>query len=215
MTARSLLSTVVIGLGIAVPLSLAAAGQQPPAAFAERVAWYVDLHHAAVHRTGVDAPGIDPMTALRREWALAATLRDALKKPGQVFTPEVAAFFRTRLADAARETGYEAVIPADVPAIEYADEEGDTPPVARLEVGGVCPYATVAEAPRTLLWRLPPLPMELEYRIVGTAFALVDARTGVIVDILEGALPAQGARTPLGATPRPCDVHPDLPACWS
>ena len=66
----------------------------------------------------------------------------------------------------------------------------------------------------SLLRRLPPLPLELEYRFVGTSLLIVDVRAGLIVDLLEAALPVNDGYPPAPRQLGPCDVHPDLPACW-
>jgi hypothetical protein len=65
----------------------------------------------------------------------------------------------------------------------------------------------------SLLWRLPPLPPEVEYRFLANDLVLIDIRAGLVVDILRAVLPAADPMTPRIFTP--CDVHPDLPACWS
>ena len=62
-----------------------------------------------------------------------------------------------------------------------------------------------------VLWRLPTLPDEVEYRFIGRTLALVDVRASLIVDLLPDALPWPSPAPPAGA---PCNVHPELPACW-
>jgi hypothetical protein len=213
MTVRALLSLVVVGLlASAAPRLAAADGPQVPAAFAERVAQYVDLHQAVVQLTEADAPGLDPMTALRREWEFARVLRQARQpaRRGNIFTPEVAEFFRLQLAEIARGTN---LLPPAVRSLEAAGEEDGVEGLV-LQINTPFPGRPGAEVPSWLLWRLPALPMELEYRFFGTALVLVDSRAGLIVDILADALPVRGGHTapPL---PRPCDVHPDLKECWT
>ena len=42
-----------------------------------------------------------------------------------------------------------------------------------------------------LLHALPPLPRELEYRIVDADLVLIDLRADLVVDILENAMPVE------------------------
>ncbi|MBZ5553383.1 MAG: hypothetical protein LAO21_11730 [Acidobacteriia bacterium] len=60
----------------------------------------------------------------------------------------------------------------------------------RLQVNGIYPDA-IAETtfPPTLLQKLPALPDELAYRIVGRDLVLVDTRANLVVDLLHEALP--------------------------
>ena len=44
-------------------------------------------------------------------------------------------------------------------------------------------------SPPTLLERLPPLPSELQYRIVGQTLVLYDVSSDLIVDLLPEAVP--------------------------
>jgi hypothetical protein len=43
--------------------------------------------------------------------------------------------------------------------------------------------------PPALLNRLPPLPQELAYRIVGRDLTLKDTKAGLIVDLIPNAIP--------------------------
>jgi len=44
--------------------------------------------------------------------------------------------------------------------------------------------------PGQLLARLPPLPPELQYRILGNSVLLIDERAQTVVDVLPDVLPA-------------------------
>jgi hypothetical protein len=44
--------------------------------------------------------------------------------------------------------------------------------------------------PPTLLQKLPKLPKELEYRIVGHNLVLLDTEPNLVVDVLSNAIPA-------------------------
>jgi hypothetical protein len=60
----------------------------------------------------------------------------------------------------------------------------------RLQVNGIYPDA-VAETtfPSTLLQKLPTLPDELAYRIMGRDLVLVDSKANLVVDLFHEALP--------------------------
>jgi hypothetical protein len=59
-----------------------------------------------------------------------------------------------------------------------------------LRVNGIYPDP-IAETtfPATLLQKLPVLPDELSYRIVGRTLVLVDKKANLVVDLLHRALP--------------------------
>ena len=54
--------------------------------------------------------------------------------------------------------------------------------------------APLQSTPPSLLLKLPPLPKELQYRIVGHDFALHDTVTNLIVDFIPNAIPASEDR---------------------
>lgn len=215
MTARTLLPLVMVGLlaGAAPAAADPADYQQVPAAFAEHVARYADIHQAVVQLVGLDAVHLDPAALQKREQEFAIALRQVRQfaRAGDIFTPEIATFFRAHIAKVVRATGYDTA--KDVEAA-YGEGEG-LEDAAALEVNGMFPRGAGRATPEWLLWRLPPLPMELEYRFFGTTLVLVDTRAGLVVDLLEAALPADPGHPPAPPKPRPCDVHPDLPACWT
>ena len=119
---------------------------------------------------------------------------------GRVFGPDVAEWFRHRVASALKD------VECDFQALRDEEEEAGLPPAT--EVGR-------ATWP-SIVWRLPRLPEALEYRFVGRHLWLVDTRTGVVVDILPDAWPYDAVASP-PATPQgePCDADPELTTCWT
>jgi len=114
---------------------------------------------------------------------------------GAVFTPRVAAHFRCLIELAQRYAGTD-----------------------------------VAVMWRAALLALPELPRELEYRIVGRDLVLLDTGLNLTVDVRHTAFPpdwvedgevgVEDSETCAPADPpvmkgNPCDVHDDLPMCWS
>ena len=114
---------------------------------------------------------------------------------GAVFTPRVAVHFRCQ--------------------IELAQRYGGT---------------DVAAMWRGALLALPELPNELQYRVVGRDLVLFDPELNLTLDVLDMAFPpewveddevgVEDSETCAPANPpviqgNPCDVHDDLPMCWS
>jgi hypothetical protein len=55
------------------------------------------------------------------------------------------------------------------------------------------PAGVAVLRPPKLVGALPPLPAELEYRVVGRDLALVDLRANLVVDVLRRALPPRAS----------------------
>jgi len=103
-------------------------------------------------------------------------------KQGDVFTPEAASLIRAIIKDEFK--GKE--------RIEFRDtvlHEADTKAVP-LRVNYPYPESQeLLEMPATLLLRLPQLPKQVRYRLVGPNLLLVDRENGLIVDYMTKALP--------------------------
>ena len=102
-------------------------------------------------------------------------------KVGAIFAAPVAAMFKRRIADAVRTENLVDVL-ADI------DDEGK-PALApkvhlRLPVS-----AQMATMPASLLKVLPPLPKELEYRIIGQYLIIRDVDASLILDYIPAAVP--------------------------
>jgi hypothetical protein len=194
------------------------------AEFVVRANQYADLHRVLAAALGPEEMCSDPEQLQRGASDLAAAIREARSaaRIGDIFTAGAATFFRDTIAAAAR-TRYQ------VPTLlDEMDEEG-RPGMMALEVNGAFPWMAGNLMPPMLLQSLPALPEELEYRFVGPALVLLDVRANLIVDVLENALSAGDTSAPHdhaapagspqpdpdGRAPvRPCDVHPEMPACW-
>lgn len=108
---------------------------------------------------------------------IAAARSDA--KPGDMFTPEVAAYFRRLLHPESKEPGTKSLMKEDkivgtVPFkinSPYPDEK---------------PLAT---SPPNLLEALPQLPKDIDYRFVGKHLILRDSRANMIIDYMLNAIP--------------------------
>jgi hypothetical protein len=121
---------------------------------------------------------------LERQHALAQKIREtrASAKQGDIFTPEIAEEFRRVI----RETmhGKNASI------VKKTIKQGEPLPSWKPEVNGDYPEQLPrTTVPPTLLLRLPQLPPQVAYRIVGRAFVLQDTEARVIIDFIPDALP--------------------------
>ena len=154
--------------------------------FGSRVAKYLDLRKKAGDSP---KPAKEPakLAESRKQIADKVVTERADAKPGDVFTPEIAAYFKRQIA--ATFAGSEgAKIRASLRGAEPIDG-------VALKVNGAYPQGVPLQStPPTVLLNLPRLPKELEYRIVGRDFALHDTVTNLIVDFIPNAIPASEDR---------------------
>lgn len=124
-----------------------------------------------------------PEMITAHQQALARKIREARPhaKPGDIFTPAAREAFRHVIRN---------VFPDTQTAARATKPQRDTGKEVRLRVNGIYPDA-VAETtfPPTLLLKLPTLPDELAYRIVGRDLVLVDTKANLVLDLLHEALP--------------------------
>jgi hypothetical protein len=173
------------------------------ATFHQRVGEYVEIHRMAAAGLGAPTLCADPEELSRQSETLAAAIRDQrpLADEGDIFTAAVASAFRVAIAKAVRTSAFTPAAPAE-------DDEESNLAVHGPIRAGTWDYSWVA-----IFRALPDLPAELEYQFVGRHLVLVDVRANLVVDVLRYAVPA--ARRPQDIGPaNPCDVHPELPACW-
>jgi len=190
-------ATLMLFFGGIVPLSAQLVSgstlqQQPTSpreqasirAFEERVAAYVSLHRQLEDPLQPARPGsVWDVTVASR--ALAARIRLARQdaRQGDILDSDVATVFRRRIAACLPAEEWEAVL-----AEQTTDEDGDPILIPALRVNMDWP-ATVPFnfVPPRLLRTLPPLPPELQYRIIGRSLVLWDHHADLIVDILPAA----------------------------
>ena len=180
--------------------------QAAPPEFTASVNAYVEIHRRTAAGLAPDALCSDPEELVRQQHRFATAIRDARQgaRAGDIFTPTVASFFRAHIARVVHHLGPDVSWTGD----GAADAESGHA-AAALDVNAPLPWAPGSETWPELLWQLPPLPEEIEYRVVGPDLVLLDIRAGLVVDILENAVPAVEPRAA-----SPCTAHPDLPACW-
>jgi hypothetical protein len=157
--------------------------------FARAAEDYAFMHRRIERRLPVLEVNANPETIRRAIDAMAGAVRVARAEaePGDLFNPRVEVAIRNRIARALRTHGMTA---ADVRAAELA--EGIDPAGVPLKVNGTFPWAIGTAMVPCILEALPPLPPELQYRLVGRDLVLIDVHASLIVDILREALAADG-----------------------
>lgn len=188
-------------LALAAPLLIACAtvpaAQAPPpsgqgdraavdgtlAAFVARVDAYAALRDKVEASLPPFEATKDPIKLTARQRALAAALIAARPDaaPGDLFAaesrPAIARIVRADFAGRSR---------VDRRALVQDLPQGAVVAV-NAEYPAQLPLVTV---PPGLLRALPPLPDDLEYRIVGRDLILLDTRAGLVLDVLPGVVPA-------------------------
>jgi hypothetical protein len=100
---------------------------------------------------------------------------------GDIFTPSIAAYFKRQIASTMHG-------PAGA-KIRASMRHAEPLPNVHLEVNAKYPKNLPYQStPPTLLMTLPPLPKELQYRVVGSTLVLYDVASNVIVDLIPGAI---------------------------
>ena len=167
---------------LAAPASIRAAqGDEALDHFHRAIDGYMALRRAAELRvTPLEVtPMPDEIQQAMNQLATALREARAGTPPGDIFTTDVRLSLRARLrhALAAHECAKAMKDGMDEP-VGFAQ-----PPVA----GRLFSWTTAIPTPPCVLAVLPPLPDVLEYRFVGSALALVDVDTSLVVDVLPNA----------------------------
>ena len=152
--------------------------------FKARVSNYLELRKKDAGTTGRPSNSADKVSQTQENVASKTKSLRANAGQGDIFTPEITAYFRGQIANAF--TGPEgAKIRASLRHAEPV--QGIT-----LRVNEEYPEGTPLQStPPSLLMKLPTLPDGLEYRIVGRNLVLRDAAPNLVVDFIPNAIPAQ------------------------
>ena len=151
-------------------------------AFKTRVDEYVKVHNDAESKVPKLTETSDPSKVHQREAALGEMIKSLrpTAKEGDVFGAD----FRPILEREVR-TDFRSRSAADRKAIIQ-----ELPPKMKLAVNMTYPGSLpLATFPARLLRKLPDLPPELEYRIVGRHIVLRDVTANVIVDVARDIVP--------------------------
>ena len=150
--------------------------------FKRRIDAYMKIHNEAEGKVPSLRKTDDPKEISDREKALGQmimTLR-ANAQPGDVFAPDYQPYFIKIIQD-------------DFKTRSAADRKAmisELPRNMKVDINTIYPTTMPLETfPPALLRKLPDLPPELEYRIVGRSLLLRDAKANLIVDILRDVVP--------------------------
>jgi hypothetical protein len=154
--------------------------------FQNRVAAYIELHRTLEAHTPPRIVTRDVKKILAASDALADAIVAARPnaRQGDIFTPAVTRIFRERIV----------VALADIDTDGYLADfyEGEDFRALRATIHGRDLQSRVPLGlPIELLWVLPELPSELEYRLVGRDLALWDEHAAMVVDFIPNAVPEQ------------------------
>lgn len=151
--------------------------------FHKRLEVYMKTHNEAEGKVPNLKRTDDPVEISTREQALAEmimTLRAGAQE-GAIFATEVEPYFRQ-------------IIQEDFAKRSLADRRAlvhELPKGAKVSVNTIYPTTIpLLTFPAVLLQKLPDLPPELEYRIVGRHLILRDVKANLIVDALRDAIPS-------------------------
>jgi hypothetical protein len=150
--------------------------------FRKRIDAYIALRVEALKGVGPLKQTADPAEIAAGQRALAERITAARSdaKPGDIFTPEISRRFRELLAPQLKgERGRHA----------RAIVTDDAPPAVPFKVNAPYPQGKpFPTVPAAMLVNLPPLPKQVEYRIVDKHLILRDTEANVIVDFTLNAI---------------------------
>ncbi len=152
--------------------------------FSTRVNDYMKLHKKLEASLPALKQTNDPAEIQVHQRALAEKIKEARSSGDhEVFSPEISALFRQRIE-------YHFKSSPAAPRAKATIRQGE-PVKVHLKVNDSYPAdLPLTTMPPTLLQQLPPLPQQLEYRIVGRDLVLLDLKANLIVDVVRQALPA-------------------------
>lgn len=150
--------------------------------FQNRIKAYLKIHNEAESKVPNLKRTDDPKQISDREMALAQAIQTlrAGAQIGGIFAPEYQPYFIKIVQD-------------DFSTRSARDRKAiinELPKNMKVEVNTVYPtMLPLATFPAVLLKKLPDLPPELEYRLVGRSLILRDVKANLIVDILRDVVP--------------------------
>jgi hypothetical protein len=173
---------LVLGFGVAGAQPVPSAAEQQFTAATQEYAW---MHRRLEAIVGPTEIGSDMAKIDRAVQALAAAIaaERSHARAGELFTPAIAVEMRNRIA---WSLAAHDLSPQDVREAEAV--EGVDPSLITLRVNGRFPWIYSSAMFPCVLQVLPPLPPELQYRIVGDTLLLIDVHASLIVDLLPSVL---------------------------
>ncbi len=190
-TIKSLITAFALTAVVAFGQSFPAGSARPSTAsdkdvvneFESSVKKYLDLRKTEAGKP-LRRPTNSPEKLSEKRNDMAEKIRSLrpYAKQGDIFTPEVAAYFRRQIAATlAGPQGQK---------IRASLKHAEPVPNLTMKVNQSYPeHVPLQSTPPSLLLNLPSLPKELEYRIVGRDLVLHDVPPNIIVDFIPNAIP--------------------------
>lgn len=150
--------------------------------FQNRIKAYLKVHNEAETKVPNLKRTDDAKEIYERQASLAKAIQTlrANAKIGEVFAPEYQPYFIKIVQDDF----------ATRPARDRKAIISELPKNMKVDINTVYPTTlALATFPAALLQKLPDLPPELEYRLVGRSLILRDVKANLIVDILRDVVP--------------------------
>jgi hypothetical protein len=149
--------------------------------FQQRAKQYLDWRDKTVGKLPAPANSPGKIVAARHELANKVRVARAGAPQGQIFTPEIADYFRRQIA----KTMNGPYGPEIRSSLRNAE-----PTKIELQINQSYPERVPLQStPPTLLLNLPELPKGLEYRIVDRELVLRDSDANIVVDYIPNAFP--------------------------
>ena len=187
--ARTIASTAIVlalcGAAVAGATRALDDEGEPLAHFRQAVEAYMNLHKAVERALPPPGRSADAGHIFAATAAMAHAMRAARSKAveGELFA-EDAIVFRRVLREVWRDAD------CDVAASLAAQSDDEERPVHRPLIHDEFDWAHGSFMPPCILWALPQIPLELQFRLVGRDLVIVDLHSNLIVDVLPDALPA-------------------------
>lgn len=160
-------------------------GGEPARAFVAATREYAQMHRHLEQQIGsieITTP-VEQINRIIQQLAVSIRAERVDAKQGDFFTPALAPLLRASIDEALRANDFTA---ADV--INAGRVDGVDYRRILLRVNDTFPWMLGVAMFPCVIEALPPLPPELQYRIVGTDLLLIDVHAILIVDILPSAL---------------------------
>lgn len=157
----------------------------PVTAFMHATRDYALMHRRLERQIGsieLNTP-IETINRLIQQLAAAIRAERPNAVRGEFFTPDLADELRFRVGEALRANDLTAADVRDAARVDGIDYGR-----VRLNVNATFPWVLGAAMFPCLIDALPPLPSELQYRIVGNDLVLIDVHASLIVDVLPNVL---------------------------
>lgn len=169
----------------------ALSAQKPPTAgtedakvvadFEARVKQYLDLREKTAGKPAKPTDNPQDIVARRHELADRIRVAHAGAKQGEIFTPQIADYFRHQIAASLVGPHGKEILAS----LRHAE-----PVKIELQINQSYPEKVPLQStPPSLLLNLPQLPDGLEYRILTRELVLRDSDANIVVDYVPNALP--------------------------